>query len=272
MRKYAPSVAWPVQSMTGEVASPHTLTVRNLHVEVAGTEILKGVNLELRSGELTAMMGPNGSGKSTLAYALMGHPKYKVTSGQVLLDGKDLLALTVDQRARAGLFLGFQYPQEVSGLSLSKFLWTSYMQRHTMETADAEGFGRDLTEHLGYLGMDESFLKRSLNEGFSGGEKKRAEILQMSTLSPVFAILDEPDSGLDIDAVRAVGETVARLDRPGIGILVITHYQRILKYVKPVRVFVMVDGAVALSGGRELAEELEAKGYDWVKVGLVPNA
>lgn len=255
--------------MTGEKTETHTLSVKGLHVDVAGNEILKGVNLELRSGELTAMMGPNGSGKSTLAYALMGHPKYKVTSGQVLLDGKDLLAMTVDQRARAGLFLGFQYPQEVSGLSLSKFLWTSYMQRHTTETADAEQFGKDLTTHLGYLGMDEAFLKRSLNEGFSGGEKKRTEVLQMATIQPTFAILDEPDSGLDIDAVRAVGETVAKLDHPGVGILVITHYQRILKFVKPQRVFVMVDGAVALSGGRELAEELEAKGYDWVKVGVV---
>jgi Fe-S cluster assembly ATP-binding protein len=250
-------------------APRHTLVVKDLHAEVAGKEILKGVNLELRSGELTAMMGPNGSGKSTLAYALMGHPKYKVTKGSVLLDGKDLLAMTVDQRARAGLFLGFQYPQEVSGLSLSKFLWTSYMQRHTAETADAEQFGVDLTKHLGYLGMEESFLKRSLNEGFSGGEKKRTEVLQMATLNPTFAILDEPDSGLDIDAVRAVGETVAKLDHPGVGILVITHYQRILKYVKPERVFVMVDGAVALSGGRELVDQLESKGYDWVKVGVV---
>lgn len=249
----------------------HTLSIQGLHVEVAGKEILKGVNLELKSGELTAMMGPNGSGKSTLAYALMGHPKYKVTAGQVRLDGKDLLAMSVDQRARAGLFLGFQYPQEVSGLSLSKFLWTAYMQRHTPENADSDQFGADLTKHLGYLGMDDSFLKRSLNEGFSGGEKKRTEVLQMATLNPTFAILDEPDSGLDIDAVKAVGETVAKLDHPGVGILVITHYQRILKYIKPNRVFVMVDGSVALSGGRELAEELEAKGYDWVKVGVVPG-
>jgi Fe-S cluster assembly ATP-binding protein len=258
--------------MSSTSSPSHTLTVKDLRVEIAGKEILKGVNLELRSGELTAMMGPNGSGKSTLAYALMGHPKYKVTGGSVRLDGKDLLAMSVDQRARAGLFLGFQYPQEVSGLSLSKFLWTAYMQRRTAETADVEKFGKDLETHLGYLGMDDSFLKRSLNEGFSGGEKKRAEVLQMATLQPTFAILDEPDSGLDIDAVRAVGETVARLEHPGVGILVITHYQRILKFVKPERVFVMVDGAVALSGGRELAEELEAKGYDWVKVGLVPGS
>jgi Fe-S cluster assembly ATP-binding protein len=245
----------------------HTLAVRNLHVEVAGKEILKGVDLELRSGELTALMGPNGSGKSTLAYALMGHPKYKVTAGEALLDGKDLLKMPVDQRSRAGLFLGFQYPQEVSGLSLSKFLWTAHMQRHTAENADAEKFGVDLKQHLDYLGMDESLLKRSLNEGFSGGEKKRVEVLQMATINPTFAILDEPDSGLDIDAVRSVGETVDKLRRPDAGILVITHYQRILKFLKPDRVHVMVDGVVALSGERQLAEELEAKGYDWVRVG-----
>ena len=250
------------------VTPGHTLEVKGLHAEVAGKEILKGVSLTLTSGELSALMGPNGSGKSTLAYALMGHPKYKVTAGTVTLDGHDLLKMTVDQRARAGLFLGFQYPQEVSGLSLSKFLWTAHMQRHTPENADAAGFDADLKKNLAHLGMDDSLLKRSLNEGFSGGEKKRVEVLQMATLKPVFAILDEPDSGLDIDAVRAVGETVAKLHRPDAGILLITHYQRILKYVKPDKVFVMVDGAIALSGGRELAEQLEAKGYDWVRLGI----
>ncbi len=250
-----------------QLQTSHTLAVEGLHAEVAGKEILKGVDLTLRSGELTALMGPNGSGKSTLAYALMGHPKYKVTRGRALLDGKDLLQMSVDQRSRAGLFLGFQYPQEVSGLSLSKFLWTAYMQRHTAQNADTAGFDRDLKTHLSYLGMDEALLKRSLNEGFSGGEKKRVEVLQMATLHPLFSILDEPDSGLDIDAVKAVGETVAKLHRPDAGILVITHYQRILKYLRPDRVHVMVDGVIALSGGRELAEELEAKGYDWVRVG-----
>ncbi|HTT16803.1 MAG TPA: Fe-S cluster assembly ATPase SufC [Thermoplasmata archaeon] len=249
------------------LASPHSLVVEDLHAEVAGKEILRGVNLTLKSGELTALMGPNGSGKSTLAYALMGHPKYKVTKGRAVLDGKDLLTMPVEQRSRAGLFLGFQYPQEVSGLSLAKFLWTAYMQRHTSENADTAGFDRDLKTHLSFLGMDDALLKRSLNEGFSGGEKKRVEVLQMATLRPVFAILDEPDSGLDIDAVKSVGETVAKLHRPDAGILVITHYQRILKYLKPDRVHVMVDGVVALSGDRKLAEELEAKGYDWVRVG-----
>ena len=255
--------------MSGSGPSPpHTLVVKDLHVEVGGKEILKGVNLTMNAGELTALMGPNGSGKSTLAYALMGHPKYIVKSGQALLDGNDLFKLSVDQRSRAGLFLGFQYPQEVSGLSLSKFLWTAYMQRHTAENADAEGFGKDLERHLAWLEMDNAFLKRSLNEGFSGGEKKRVEVLQMATLHPTFAILDEPDSGLDIDAVRNVGESVARLHRPDAGILVITHYQRILKYLHPDRVHVMVDGQVVRSGGRELAEELEQKGYDWIRPGL----
>src|SRR5579863_3594525 len=249
-----------------------TLEIRDLHAEVEGKEILKGVSLTIKQGEVHALMGPNGSGKSTLAYALMGHPKYKVTRGQVLLDGEDFLKLTVDQRARKGLFLGFQYPQEVSGLSVNKFLWTAYMQRHTADDADPEGFGKRLDHHLQLLGMESSFLKRGLNEGFSGGEKKRTEVLQMATLDPIFAILDEPDSGLDIDAVRAVGETVAKLQQPGIGIMVITHYQRILKFLNPDRVFVMVDGVVALSGGRELAEQLEAKGYDWVRVGVVPGA
>ncbi|HEV2428825.1 MAG TPA: Fe-S cluster assembly ATPase SufC [Thermoplasmata archaeon] len=243
----------------------HTLEIQGLKVEVEGKQILKGVDLKLVSGELTALMGPNGSGKSTLAYALMGHPKYKVTHGTVMLDGENLLAKTVDQRSRAGLFLGFQYPQEVSGLSLSKFLWTAYMQRHTAETANSDQFGRDLNDHLTYLGMDPALLKRSLNEGFSGGEKKRVEVLQMATLSPTFAILDEPDSGLDIDAVKSVGEAVSKLHRPEAGILVITHYQRILKYLNPDRVHVMVDGVVARSGGRDLALELEAKGYDWVR-------
>ena len=251
--------------MTDPAAPAHTLVIRNLHAEVAGKEILRGVNLTIPAGELTVLMGPNGSGKSTLAYALMGHPKYKVTQGEALLDGKDLLKLPVDQRARAGLFLGFQYPQEVSGLSLSKFLWTAYMQRHTAETADAEGFGKRLDVNLATLGMDKALLQRSLNEGFSGGEKKRVEVLQMATLDPTFAILDEPDSGLDIDAVRAVGEAVAKLERKDAGILVITHYQRILQYLNPDRVHVMVDGVIALSGGRELAPELERRGYDWVK-------
>jgi Fe-S cluster assembly ATP-binding protein len=256
--------------MAGD-ATTHTLEVKNLHVEVAGKEILKGVTLTLKSGELTALMGPNGSGKSTLSYALMGHPKYKVTAGSATIDGQNLLAMTVDKRSRAGLFLGFQYPQEVSGLSLSKFLWTSYMQRHTAQDANTAQYDADLKKHLADVGMEESLLKRSLNEGFSGGEKKRVEVLQMTTLSPIFSILDEPDSGLDIDAVKAVGEAVSKFHQEQgarSGFLVITHYQRILKYLRPDRVHVMVDGVIALSGGRELADELEAKGYDFVKLGI----
>jgi Fe-S cluster assembly ATP-binding protein len=247
-------------------SAPHTLVVENLHAEVAGKEILKGVNLTLRAGELTALMGPNGSGKSTLAYALMGHPKYKVTAGTARLDGQDLLKLPVDQRSKAGLFLGFQYPQEVSGLSLSKFLWTTHSLRQPDAAKTMAKYDADLKTHLEYLGMDPALLKRSLNEGFSGGEKKRVEVLQMATLHPRFAILDEPDSGLDIDAVKAVGETVAKLRQPDAGILVITHYQRILQFLQPDAVHVMVDGVIAISGGRELAHELEAKGYDWLKV------
>jgi Fe-S cluster assembly ATP-binding protein len=253
--------------MAAAGTSQHILKVHDLHAEVAGKPILNGVSLEIHSGELAAIMGPNGSGKSTLAYCLMGHPKYKVTSGTVTLDGQDLLRLSVDKRSKLGLFLGFQYPQEISGLSMAKFLWTAYAQRHPEADVDTGAFDEKLTTHLGYLDMDKSFLKRSLNEGFSGGEKKRSEILQMATFQPTFAILDEPDSGLDIDAVRSVGETVSKVQKesPEMGILVITHYQRILKYLNPDKVHVMVDGVVALSGGRELAVELEARGYDWVK-------
>ncbi len=242
-----------------------TLSVKDLHVSVAGKEILKGISLTVKKGELVAVMGPNGSGKSTLAYALAGHPRYTVTKGSATLDGKDLLPLTPDARARTGLFLGFQYPVEVSGVSLSKFLWTAYTQRHVAEEIDIDAYQSRLDGNMSQLGVDSGFLKRSLNEGFSGGEKKRIEVLQMSTLEPSFAILDEPDSGLDIDAVRVVGETIHRQRRADLGILVITHYQRILKYINPDRVYVIVDGVVAKEGGRELAEELEVKGYDWVK-------
>ncbi len=242
-----------------------TLEVKDLHVSVAGKEILKGISLTLKKGELVAIMGPNGSGKSTLAYALAGHPRYTVTKGTATLDGKDILSQTPDARARAGLFLGFQYPVEVSGVSLSKFLWTAYTQRHVAEEIDIDAYQARLDGNMGQLGVDGAFLKRSLNEGFSGGEKKRIEVLQMSTLEPVYAILDEPDSGLDIDAVRVVGESIQAQRKPGIGILVITHYQRILKYISPDRVYVIVDGVVVKEGGRELAEELEVKGYDWVK-------
>jgi Fe-S cluster assembly ATP-binding protein len=241
------------------------LLVKDLHVSVAGKEILKGINMVVKSGEIVAVMGPNGSGKSTLAYALSGHPRYTVTSGEALMDGKSLLKMTPDARARAGLFLGFQYPVEVSGVSLSKFLWTAYTQKHATEEIDIEAYQGKLDKNLKVLGMEGDFMKRSLNEGFSGGEKKRSEVLQLATLEPRFAILDEPDSGLDIDAVKVVGDAIDRLRHPDIGIVVVTHYQRILKQVKPDRVYVVVDGVIAKEGGRELAEELEIKGYDWIK-------
>lgn len=246
-------------------ASQTELSVKDLHVSVAGKPILKGINLNVQSGELIAVMGPNGSGKSTLAYALAGHPRYTVTSGSATMAGKDLLKLTPDARAREGLFLGFQYPVEVSGVSMSKFLWTSYTQKHVAEEIDIDAYQGNLTKNMKTLGMDELFLKRSMNEGFSGGEKKRGEVLQMATLEPKFAILDEPDSGLDIDAVKIVGEAINQLRNANLGVVVVTHYQRILKYINPGRIYVMVDGVVAMEGGRELAEELERRGYDWVR-------
>jgi Fe-S cluster assembly ATP-binding protein len=242
------------------------LSVRDLHVSVGGKEILKGINMTVRAGETVAVMGPNGSGKSTLAYALAGHPRYTVTSGEVTMDGKNLITMTPDARARAGLFLGFQYPVEVSGVSLSKFLWTSYTQKHASEEIDIEAYQARVDKYLADLGIGSEFLKRSLNEGFSGGEKKRSEVLQMATLEPKFAILDEPDSGLDIDAVKVVGEAIRALRRPEVGLVVVTHYQRILKYINPDRVYVIVDGVIAKEGGRDLAEELELRGYDWVKI------
>ncbi len=245
--------------------SPSELAVRGLHVSVAGKEILKGIDLTVKSGEVVAVMGPNGSGKSTLAYSLAGHPRYTVTAGTATMAGKDLLKETADARARDGLFLGFQYPVEVSGVSFSKLLWSAYTQKHVAEEIDIDAYQGRLEGNMRMLGMDGTFLKRSLNEGFSGGEKKRGEVLQMATLEPKFAILDEPDSGLDIDAVKVVGEGISHLRNPSLGILVVTHYQRILKYINPDRIYVIVDGVVAREGGRELAEELELRGYDWVR-------
>jgi Fe-S cluster assembly ATP-binding protein len=241
------------------------LKVSGLRASVAGKEILKGITMTVKSGELVAVMGPNGSGKSTLAYTLAGHPRYTVTGGTAIMNGTNLLTLSPDARAREGLFLGFQYPVEIAGVSLSKFLWTAYTQKHVAEEIDIDAYQGKLDKNMTHLGVETNFLKRPVNEGFSGGEKKRLEVLQMATLEPQFAILDEPDSGLDIDAVKVVGETLNKLRRPDLGIVVITHYQRILKYISPDRVYVVVDGAIAKEGGRELAEELEAKGYDWVK-------
>lgn len=244
----------------------HTLEIRGLHVTVEtpeGTkEILRGVDLTIRSGETHAIMGPNGSGKSTLAYSLAGHPKYQVTSGTVTLDGEDVLAMTVDERAKAGLFLAMQYPVEVPGVSVSNFLRTAKTAIDG-EAPKLRTWVKDVKGAMEALRMDPEFAERNVNEGFSGGEKKRHEILQMELLQPKIAILDETDSGLDVDALRIVSEGVNRVkDNTGLGVMLITHYTRILNYITPDFVHVFVAGRVAEEGGPELAERLEAEGYD----------
>ncbi len=243
-----------------------TLDIRDLHVTVdteeGAKEILRGVDLTVRSGETHAIMGPNGSGKSTLAYSIAGHPKYTVTGGSVTLDGVDVLSMSVDERARAGLFLAMQYPVEVPGVSVTNFLRTAKTAT-SGEAPKLRTWVKDVNESLDRLQMDRGFAQRNVNEGFSGGEKKRHEIVQMELLDPRFAILDETDSGLDIDALRVVSEGVNRFhDRGDKGILLITHYTRILRYIKPDHVHVFVAGRVAEQGGAELAEALEADGYD----------
>jgi len=239
------------------------LEIRNLHVSVEGKEILKGLDLVVNKGEVHAIMGPNGSGKSTLALTLMGHPKYEVTEGEVLFKGENILELEPDERARLGLFLAFQYPYEISGVPLSRFLLQAIKARRANgEKLPFGQFRKRLLENLKKLKLDESFATRYLNEGFSGGEKKRAEILQMLMLRPEIAILDETDSGLDIDSVKVVAEAVNALRGPDFGCLAITHYQRILNFLKPDYVHVMVDGRIVKSGGPELAHELEAQGYE----------
>ncbi|MCL2455105.1 MAG: Fe-S cluster assembly ATPase SufC [Micrococcales bacterium] len=243
-----------------------TLAIRDLKVSVEtkeGTkEILRGVDLTIRAGETHAIMGPNGSGKSTLAYALAGHPKYQVTEGEVTLDGEDVLAMSVDERARAGLFLAMQYPIEVPGVSVSSFLRTAKTAIDG-EAPPLRRWVKDVKEAMGQLRMGPEFAERSVNEGFSGGEKKRHEILQMELLKPRFAILDETDSGLDVDALRVVSDGVNRArEATGAGLLLITHYTRILRYIKPDFVHVFVAGRIAEEGGPELADRLEAEGYD----------
>ncbi|MCT1716882.1 MULTISPECIES: Fe-S cluster assembly ATPase SufC [Dermabacter] len=242
------------------------LEIKDLHATVEtpeGTkEILKGVNLTLRSGETHAIMGPNGSGKSTLAYSLAGHPKYEITSGEVLLDGEDVLEMSVDERAKAGLFLAMQYPVEVPGVTVSNFLRTAKTAVEG-EAPKLREWVKDVNAAMEKLRMDPQFAQRNVNEGFSGGEKKRHEILQMELLRPKIAILDETDSGLDVDALRVVSEGVNRVkDETDLGVMLITHYTRILKYIKPDFVHVFVNGRVAEEGGPELAERLEAEGYD----------
>ena len=248
-----------------------TLQIRDLHVSAKAasrpgdasaedTPILKGVDLEVRSGETHALMGPNGSGKSTLAYSIAGHPKYVVTRGQVLLDGRDVLAMTVDERARAGLFLAMQYPVEVPGVSVSNFLRTAVTAVRG-EAPQLRRWVREVNDAMKTLDIDRSFAERSLNEGFSGGEKKRHEILQLTLLKPKIAVLDETDSGLDIDALRVVSDGVNKVRDTGIGTLLITHYTRILRYIKPDFVHVFFDGRIVESGGAELADQLEEEGY-----------
>jgi Fe-S cluster assembly ATP-binding protein len=282
------------------------LVIEDLHVNVEGREILKGVSLTVGRGEVHALMGPNGSGKSTLVNALMGNPNYEITSGKATLDGVDLLDLDPDERAKVGLFLGFQYPSSIPGVSVANFIRTAMVsltkprarseQDLLTETGDirrdaepapsslglaeanyvgragvrksnpvVKEFRKNLREKLALLKMDESFATRYVNDGFSGGEKKRLEILQMAMLKPKIAMLDEPDSGLDIDAVRVVAEGINSLRGPGLGTLIVTHYQRILNYIKPEFVHVMVNGRIVQSGGPELAQQLEAQGYDWLR-------
>jgi len=246
------------------------IIIRNLHAGVEGTEILNGVDLTVKQGEIHALMGPNGTGKSTLAYILMGHPKYEVTEGEVIFKGVNILELDPDERSRMGLFLAFQYPVAIPGVSVANFLRTAVNSRRKAENPDDKGipipqFRTMLKEKMDLLKMDHEFAGRFLNEGFSGGEKKRAEILQMAALEPEIAILDETDSGLDIDALRIVSDGVNALRGNNLGVLVITHYQRILNYIKPDFVHIMLNGQIAESGGPDLALVLEEQGYDWVR-------
>ncbi len=241
-----------------------TLEIRDLHVSVEGAadEILKGVDLTVESGQTHAIMGPNGSGKSTLAYSIAGHPKYVVTRGSVLLDGEDVLSMTVDERARAGLFLAMQYPVEVPGVSVSNFLRTAATSIRG-EAPKLRTWVKEVNESMTALGMDRAFAERNVNEGFSGGEKKRHEILQLELLKPKIAVLDETESGLDVDALKVVSEGVNRVRSTGdVGVLLITHYTRILRYIKPDFVHVFVAGRIAEEGGPELADQLEAEGYE----------
>ncbi len=239
------------------------LKIKNLHVSVDGEKILKGVDLEIEKGLVNAIMGPNGSGKSTLAYALMGHPKYEITEGEVIFKGKNVLDMEPDERAKLGLFLAFQYPHEVSGVSVSNFLRTA-LNAKTGKKISVLDFRDLLKEKMELLEMDDSFANRYLNEGFSGGEKKKTEILQMITLNPEIAILDETDSGLDVDALKIVSKGINSIKDKS-GVLLITHYKRILDYVNPDKVHILIDGKVAKSGGPELAEKVEEEGYEWIK-------
>jgi Fe-S cluster assembly ATP-binding protein len=244
------------------------LEINDLHISIGDKPIVKGLNLTINQGEVHAIMGPNGTGKSTLAKAIAGHPDYKITGGDVLLDGKSVLAMQPDERARAGLFLAFQYPSEIPGVSIANFLRAAVQARMAEgEELDASAYYKRLYSKMDMLKIDRKFTSRSVNEGFSGGEKKRCEILQMAMLEPKIALMDETDSGLDIDALRIVSEGVnaQRNSASSPGIMLITHYQRLLDYIVPDFVHVMYDGRIVKSGDKSLALELEAKGYDWVK-------
>jgi len=245
----------------GDTKMTDELIIKDLHVSIEGKKILNGVNLIVRKGEVCALMGPNGSGKSTLAYTLMGHPKYTVDKGEAWYKGKNILELNPDERAKLGLFLSFQYPQEIPGVSVSNFLRTA-LNAVKPNHISVPDFVKLLREKMKMLKIDDSFSRRYLNEGFSGGEKKRTEILQLAVLQPEMAILDETDSGLDIDSLQVVAHGVNSMLNPNLGVLIITHYQRILSYVTPDRIYIMVKGRIVKSGGKELAHELEAKGYD----------
>ncbi len=243
-----------------------SLEIRDLHVAIGEKPIVKSLSLTINPGEVHAIMGPNGTGKSTLAKAIAGHPDYTITQGDVLLGGKSILEQEPDERARAGIFLAFQYPSEIPGVSIANFLRAAVQARMGEgEELDATAYYKRLYQKMDLLKIDRKFTSRSVNEGFSGGEKKRCEILQMAMLEPRFALMDETDSGLDIDALRIVAEGVNTLRGPGLGVMLITHYQRLLEYIVPDFVHVMYDGRIVKSGDKSLALELESRGYDWVK-------
>ncbi len=241
------------------------IQVRNLQASIAGKPILQGIDLDIKVGEIHALMGPNGSGKSTLANVLMGHPAYTVTGGSVLLDGENFLELSPDERSRKGVFLAFQYPVEIPGVTVGKFLKRAREVRLDGQSMDVTGFIKKLREAMDFMEIDQQFINRYLNQGFSGGEKKRMEVLQMLLLEPSFALLDETDSGLDIDALKVVAKGVNRLRGEGFGALIITHYQRILTHIVPDYVHIMYKGRIATSGGKDLVETLESRGYDWIR-------
>lgn len=246
------------------------LIIKDLFVSIEGKQILKGLNLRVKKGEVHAIMGPNGTGKSTLAYTLMGHPAYEVTHGEIWFKGENILDFDPDERSRMGLFLAFQYPVAIPGVTVANFLRTALNARRRASNPEDKGipipeFRKMLIEKMNLLKMDSKFAGRYLNDGFSGGEKKRAEILQMATLQPEIAFLDETDSGLDIDALRIVSEGVNALTGPDLGVVVITHYQRLLNYIKPHFVHIMYDGTLVESGGPDLALKLEEQGYDWIR-------